>query len=102
MLKADPLLDLRLVSVARGEMIYFTPEGIPTAVEGCKSNALMRCCKDLGVASELWDPRHIRKFISTHAKEAFVEHQVTKKRTKIWLRKDDSVKYPFKETKYGA
>ena len=92
----------RLVSVARGEQDYFAPEGIPTAVEGCKSNALMRCCKDLGVASELWDPRFIRQFMSQHAKEAFVEHVVTKKRKKVWLRKDDQVRYPFKETKYGS
>ena len=27
------------------------------AMESAKSNALMRCCKDLGVASELWDPQ---------------------------------------------
>jgi len=27
------------------------------AMEAAKSNALMRCCKDLGVASELWDPQ---------------------------------------------
>ncbi|CAO1598524.1 hypothetical protein XANCAGTX0491_002286 [Xanthoria calcicola] len=86
----------RLVSVARGEQDYFSPEGIPTAVEGCKSNALMRCCKDLGVASELWDPRFIRKFIAEHAKEVWVEHQQTQKRRKIWMRKDDQVKYPFK------
>lgn len=26
------------------------------ACESAKSNALMRCCKDLGIASELWDP----------------------------------------------
>ncbi|KAI4176270.1 MAG: hypothetical protein LQ343_001008 [Gyalolechia ehrenbergii] len=86
----------RLVSVARGEQDYFSPEGIPTAVEGCKSNALMRCCKDLGVASELWDPRFIRNFIATHAKEVWVEHQQTQKRRKIWMRKDDQIKYPFK------
>ncbi|KAL8921879.1 MAG: hypothetical protein Q9208_005483 [Pyrenodesmia sp. 3 TL-2023] len=86
----------RLVSVARGEQDYFSPEGIPTAVEGCKSNALMRCCKDLGVASELWDPRFIRKFIATHAKEVWVEHQQTQKRKKIWMRRDDQVRYPFK------
>ncbi|MCJ1351994.1 MAG: hypothetical protein MMC33_001978 [Icmadophila ericetorum] len=89
----------RLVSIARGEQDYFSPEGIPTAVEGCKSNALMRCCKDLGVASELWDPRFIRKFMTQHAKEVFVEHVVTKKRKKIFLRKEDQVAYPFKETK---
>jgi len=44
----------RLVAVARGEQEYFDPSGIPTATEACKSNALMRCCKDLGIASELW------------------------------------------------
>ena len=48
------LLLHRLVSIARGEQTYFDPSGLPTATEGCKSNALMRCCKDLGIASELW------------------------------------------------
>ncbi|KAJ3496658.1 hypothetical protein NMY22_g19783 [Coprinellus aureogranulatus] len=52
----------RLVAIARGEQEYFDPSGIATATEGCKSNALMRCCKDLGIASELWDPRFIREF----------------------------------------
>ena len=92
----------RLVSVARGEQDYFSPEGITTAVEGCKSTALRRCCKDLGVASELWDPRFIRKFMAQHVKEVFAEHQVSKKRKKLYLRKDDTLKYPFKEVKYGS
>ncbi|KAH8598955.1 mitochondrial genome maintenance MGM101-domain-containing protein [Bisporella sp. PMI_857] len=92
----------RLVSVARGEQDYFSPEGIPTATEGCKSNALMRCCKDLGVASELWDPRYIRKFMKEYARQIWVEHILTKKKKQIWLRKDDEVRYPFKETKFGA
>jgi len=87
----------RLVSIARGEQQYFDPDGIPTATEGCKSNALMRCCKDLGIASELWDPRFIKKFLAASGKETFVEHQVTKKRRKHWMRKDDEVKYPFKD-----
>lgn len=92
----------RLVSVARGEQDYFSPEGIPTAAEGCKSNALLRCCKDLGVASELWDPRFILKYKAECVKEVFVEHQATKKRKKIYLRKEDNVTYPFKEIKgYG-
>jgi hypothetical protein len=43
-----------LVAIARGEQEYFDPSGVPTATEACKSNALMRCCKDLGIASELW------------------------------------------------
>ncbi|KAF2843173.1 mitochondrial genome maintenance MGM101 [Patellaria atrata CBS 101060] len=92
----------RLVSIARGEQQYFDPEGIPTATEGCKSNALMRCCKDLGIASELWDPRYIRKYMTKYAKETFVEHVVTKKRRKHIMRKDDVIKYPFKEVKMGG
>ncbi|MCJ1370972.1 hypothetical protein MMC20_002187 [Loxospora ochrophaea] len=89
----------RLVSLARGEQDYFSAEGIPTAAEGCKSNALMRCCKDLGIASELWDPRYIRKFMAEHVKEAWVEHVVNKKRKKIFMRKEDEARYPFKEVK---
>ncbi|THZ87291.1 hypothetical protein D6C84_01794 [Aureobasidium pullulans] len=87
----------QLVSIARGEQQYFDPDGIPTATEGCKSNALMRCCKDLGIASELWDPRFIRKYMKEMAKEMIVEHVVTKKRRKHFMRKDDELKYPFKE-----
>lgn len=86
----------RLAAIARGEMQYFDPNGIPTATEGCKSNALMRACKDLGIASELWDPRFIRKFKKDYCEEKFVEHVVTKKKKKIWKRKGDPVDYPFK------
>lgn len=88
----------RFVGQARGEQQYFSEDGISTAAEGCKSNALMRCCKDLGIASELWDPRFIRKFMKAHAQQIWVEHVVTKKKKQIWLRKDDDVRYPFKKT----
>ncbi|CAK3916683.1 Mitochondrial genome maintenance [Lecanosticta acicola] len=87
----------RLVSIARGEQHYFDPDGIPTATEGCKSNALMRCCKDLGIASELWDPRFIKKFMAEMGKEVMVEHMATKKRRKHYMRKDDELKYPWKD-----
>ncbi|EJS43106.1 mgm101p [Saccharomyces arboricola H-6] len=86
----------QLISVARGEQDYFNESGIPTATEGCKSNALMRCCKDLGVGSELWDPVFIKKFKVEHCTEKFVEHVTTKRKKKIWLRKDRQVEYPYK------
>lgn len=86
----------RFVSVARGEQDYFSQDGIPTATEGCRSNALMRCCKDLGIASELWDPVFIREFKKTHCEERFVEHVVNKRKRKVWKRKDRSVEYPYK------
>ncbi|QDS75458.1 hypothetical protein FKW77_004173 [Venturia effusa] len=92
----------RLVSLARGEQQYFDAEGIPTATEGCKSNALMRCCKDLGIASELWDPVFIRKFMAEKSREVWVEHVKTKSKKKIVMRKDVAgVNYPWKETKAG-
>ncbi|KAM7215228.1 mitochondrial genome maintenance protein MGM101 [Rhypophila decipiens] len=85
----------RFVAQARGECQYFSVDTIPTAGEGCKSNALMRCCKDLGIASELWDPRFLRTFKKACGHEVWVEHVVTKKRRQIWKRKDCDPAYPF-------
>ncbi|KAF7288164.1 Mitochondrial genome maintenance protein [Mycena chlorophos] len=88
----------RLVAIARGEQEYFDPSGIPTAFESAKSNALMRCCKDLGVASELWDPRFIREFKAKYCLEVFAEHVPTKKKKKLWRRKDaPKLSYPYQE-----
>ncbi|TCD68482.1 hypothetical protein EIP91_010657 [Steccherinum ochraceum] len=88
----------RLVGIARGEQEYFDVHGIPTATEAAKSNALMRCCKDLGVASELWDPRFIREFKAKHCVDVYAEHISTKKRKKLWRRKDQpKFEYPWKE-----
>lgn len=88
----------RLVAIARGEQEYFDPSGIPTATEACKSNALMRCCKDLGIASELWDPRFIREFKAAHCVEVFAENLTTRKKRKLWRRKDQpKMDYPWKE-----
>ncbi|CAO3658010.1 unnamed protein product [Rhizopus microsporus] len=88
----------RFVSQARGEQDFFDVSGLPTAAEGCKSNALMRCCKDLGIASELWDPVFIRKFKKKYCVEVWAEHVTTKKKKKLWKKKDDTLEYPYKET----
>lgn len=97
---ANPILSssyCRFVAQARGEMAYYGPEQVNAAVEGCKSNAMMRCCKDLGVASELWDPRFIREFIKTYTKKVWVENITTKKKKQIWMRKDTpEPPYPWK------
>ncbi|TIB10278.1 hypothetical protein E3P92_02688 [Wallemia ichthyophaga] len=95
----------RLFSIARGEQEYFDPTGISTATEAAKSNALMRCCKDLGIASELCsqrnpqtrDPRFIREFKAKHAIEVWGEDRSGKKK-KLWRRKDSpKLTYPYKE-----
>jgi hypothetical protein len=50
-------------SKAWGEQTFdeekLSHKSLSTALEGAKSNALMRCCKDIGIASELWDPIYI-------------------------------------------
>ncbi|VUC28588.1 unnamed protein product [Clonostachys rosea] len=93
------IVDGRFVSQAQGENHFYNEEGIPSAVEGCKSNALMRCCKDLGIASDLWDPRFIRYFKKEKMEEVWVEHQVTKKKRTLWFKKGQvEVAYPFKRT----
>ncbi|VBB79854.1 Putative Mitochondrial genome maintenance protein [Podospora comata] len=92
----------RFVAQARGECQYFGEDNIPTAGEGCKSNALMRCCKDLGIASELWDPRFIREFKKKHCHEIWVEHVVNGKKRKVWTRKDGEPMYPYKVSKGGS
>ncbi|KAF4595482.1 mitochondrial genome maintenance protein [Ophiocordyceps camponoti-floridani] len=87
----------RFVSQAQGENPFFSPEQLPSAVEGCKSNALMRCCKDLGIGSELWDPQYVRHFRKNNMEEVWVEHVITKKKRTFWYRRGAvEVVYPHK------
>lgn len=88
------------VSQAMGVNNYFSTESIPQAVEGAKSNALMRCCKDLCIASELWDPLFIRWFTKMHVTTHWAEHTTTKKKRRWSFKKDEpaEVPYPYKLT----
>jgi hypothetical protein len=55
----------RFVSQAAGEADYIPNNprmSWATANEACKSNAIMRLCKDLGIASECWDRRFTEQF----------------------------------------
>jgi hypothetical protein len=59
----------RFVSSARGEQKY-QDNGEMTygdAAEGMKSNALSRCCKDLGIALDLWDRNYADRWRTAHA-----------------------------------
>ena len=114
----------RFVSQARGEQDFFGDDNIATASEGCKSNALMRCCKDLGrrpslgledglycppvfsflkriatlgIASELWDPVFIRDFKKQHAAFVQATHVTSNAKKWVWKRKDRMLDYPYKE-----
>ncbi len=55
----------RFVGMATGEMrLAQNNEDMSTGdiIEGLKSNALMRCCKDLGMAMECWDLKWTQSF----------------------------------------
>lgn len=52
----------QIVSIARGAAVIQGQANAATGSESVRSNALMRCCKDLGVASELWDPQFVLKW----------------------------------------
>ncbi|KAJ3207297.1 hypothetical protein HDU67_007544 [Dinochytrium kinnereticum] len=87
----------RFVSQARGEQDYFSEDGLPTATEGCKSNALMRCCKDLGIASELWDPAFIREFKQRACVNVWAVSGSSGARKSIWRRADRTLEGAFRE-----
>jgi len=55
----------KFVSYSMGEQDYHKDNprtSYATALEATKSNALTRCCKDLGIASECWDKRFTETF----------------------------------------
>lgn len=55
------------------------------AIEGAKSNALMRCCKRLGIGLELWDKDYIQKW---KEKYTYKKYDEIKKRY-LWYKKSD-------------
>lgn len=84
----------RFVSEAIGEQQYF-PENdrmsYATTAESAKSNCLMRCCKDLGIASELWDPSFVRRWVAENALEVWCQnvgkgHDAGRKK-KMWRKR---------------
>jgi hypothetical protein len=81
----------RFVSEAIGEQQYFVGNdrmSYATAAEAAKSNCLVRCCKDLGIASELWDPSFIRSWLARNAMEVWcTSRQDGAKRKKFWRKR---------------
>ncbi|KAJ3046239.1 hypothetical protein HDV00_000051 [Rhizophlyctis rosea] len=92
----------RFVAQARGEQDFFSDGNLPTATEGAKSNALIRCCKDLGIASELWDPIFIKDFKERMCEQKQVKNNNSGAVKQLWRRKDRSFEYPLVETEGSA
>jgi hypothetical protein len=95
----------RFVAEAIGEAEYFPGNrgmSWATAAESAKSTCLMRCCKDLLIASELWDKPWIRRWKRDNASQVWVRGIGTKNRDEKsvqWRRYDDDpIGYPWEET----
>jgi hypothetical protein len=88
-----------------GEQRYFEGNdqmSYATAAEAAKSNCMMRCCKDLGIASELWDPQYIQTWLATYATEVWCVNIGSRdrgKKKKMWRKKGAPPidQYPWKE-----
>jgi hypothetical protein len=76
-----------------------------TALEGTKSNALVRCCKDLGIGSECWDKPWAEAWKTRMAVRAWCEPVPNSRPARagakgkfLWRRKDSAkFDYPWKE-----
>lgn len=62
------------------------------AAESAKSVSLRRCCKDIGIGAELWDPQYVSKWLTDNAVQVWVEgaekSNVAGKRKKEWRKKN--------------
>jgi hypothetical protein len=70
----------RFVGEAGGQCTYFNSNKGMTfadALEGAKTDCITRCCKDLGIAWELWDPGWRGQWQAKYARQVM-------KRVKVW------------------
>lgn len=69
-----------------------------SAAESAKSDCLTRCCKDLGIASELWDKEYVQNWLNTYAVEVWCKNNEGAKR-KMWRKKTAPPidQWPWKE-----
>lgn len=78
----------RYVSEALGECTFYPGKKGMTyadAVEGARTSCIDRCCKDLGVAAELWDRAWREQWTARYA---------TKDREGNWRKKSDPARLP--------
>lgn len=72
------IADGRVVASAIGSQKYYANSkrmDYGDVLEAIKSDALKRCCKDLGVLWECWDPNFIKDWKRLHAVHVFVNER---------------------------
>jgi len=75
-----------------GQQEYFPNNYTMTygdAIEGAKSNVLMRLCKGIGISLELWKPSWVRKWKAKYATYIWGKNKRTGKDEKIWSKKEE-------------
>ena len=83
------------VSRSAGEATYSTNNGsqsYASALEAAKSDCRQRCCKDLGIASDAWNPSFIREWQKKYAIRVLVKDDSGK--TKVLWRRSDLPPFP--------
>ena len=65
------------------------------SIEAAKSNALSRCCKDIGVAAELWNKTFILGWLKRMAVHVNAWNPSKNTWTPIWVRKDRPPPPPY-------
>lgn len=77
----------RFISESTGEADYHEDNArmsYASAAEAVKSNAIMRCCKDLGIGWECWDARWCERFKRQHCVKVWRKNTAKPQ----WRRKD--------------
>lgn len=92
----------RLAAIAVGSADYHETNdrmSYADAAEAVKSNALSRCCKDLGICMELWDRRWAERFRREHCVKVWRDKARKGQGGYEWRRKDAD---PFYDEKVQA
>ena len=88
----------RFVSQAFGETSFYPgKQSYSESTEKIKAVALARCCKDVGIASELWNKEWIEAWKDKHATQEWVENVNNKKRSLLWKHKDADWSWPYQK-----
>lgn len=89
------------VSEAVGQHQYYSGStgSYGNSVESAKTDCLTRCCKDLGIGSELWDPQYVRNWMRDYTEKINVLKTLKngkKEIVQIWVRIFQTVlPYPY-------
>ena len=88
----------RFVAQAFGDQPLLNNSLLGNAIESARSNALTRCCKDIGIGMELWDASWLSTWRQNNAVQAWCTNVKSGEKRLLWRLKEGSFIYPWKET----